>query len=617
MRALVALLLAGAALPAATVQEPAASPIRVDQLGYATTGAKIAVVADAGARPRRWELIDAAGTVRATGETQPFGRDAGSGEAVRIIDLSAFTRPGTGYRLRVGDAVSHPFRIGPAPFAALTRAAMGFFYQQRSGVPIRADLVERPDLARPAGHPHEVVGCFAGTDLRGVRWPDCDYRLDLTGGWYDAGDHGKYVVNGGISAWTLLDLHQRLAAWGRPNLFADGTLALPERDNGVDDLLDEARVEVNFLLAMQIPGGTRLRVARDAGGPAPARDFATIDAGGLVHAKVADEAWTKLPMAPADDPMRRVLFPPTTAATLNMVAVAAQAARVWRTIDPAFAARALAAARRGWAAAERHPALLASSDFDGSGGYGDADLADERFWAAAELLATTGDPAFARIVADAPLLDHPAGDLSWGRTDLAGIMTLATGPASVPAAIRARARTALLARAAELLRERAGNGYRLPMTSDAFGWGSNATLLNRAMLMGAAWQVDPQPALRAGVADVMHYILGRNALDRSYVTGFGVRTVHQPHHRFWAHAADPRYPAPPAGVLSGGPNSTAMSDPVAARMKGRCIGQTCWVDDWRAFTMNEVAINWNAPLVWVSAFLTATEPPTPSQAPAS
>jgi endoglucanase len=78
-----------------------------------------------------------------------------------------------------------------------------------------------------------------------------------------------------------------------------------------------------------------------------------------------------------------------------------------------------------------------------------------------------------------------------------------------------------------------------------------------------------------------------------------------PHHRFW-HPADPRYPAPPAGVLSGGPNSTAFADDVAKTMRGRCTGQTCWTDDWRAYAMNEVAINWNAPLVWAAAFLDAT-----------
>jgi endoglucanase len=42
---------------------------------------------------------------------------------------------------------------------------------------------------------------------------------------------------------------------------------------------------------------------------------------------------------------------------------------------------------------------------------------------------------------------------------------------------------------------------------------------------------------------------------------------------------------------------------VARTMKGQCAPQTCWADDYRAFTQNEVTINWNAPLFWVAAWL--------------
>lgn len=587
--------------------EPAAAPIRLDQLGFEPLGRKLAVVPLTDAAARDWTLRDAAGRIVASGRTLAFGPDAASGETLQRIDFSRFRGQGDGFVLAVGDRRSHAFAIHPHRFRRLATDAMSFFYQQRSAVPILAAYVQRPDLARAAGHPREVVTCFAGKDERGADWPGCSYSLDVTGGWYDAGDHGKYVVNGGISAWTLLDLHQRLGPWGAGQAFADGRLALPERGNGGDDLLDEARVEVEFLLRMQVPDGQRLTVAMRTGGGRPASDFRRIDAGGMAHSKVADIAWTGLPTAPADDPMARRLYPPTTGATLNLAAVSAQAARAWKSSDPAFAARARAAALRAWAAAERNPAILASSDFAGSGGYGDPDLSDERFWAAAELLATTGDPRFAAIVAASPYLDRPSGDLSWGRLDQAGLMTLATSGDPVPTSIRDRARTAIRTLAAGYQAERARSGYALPFAGTAYQWGSNSTLLNRAMLLGVAWQIDRRPADREAAIDVVDYLLGRNPLDRSYVTGFGQRTMHQPHHRFWARAADPRYPAPPPGVVSGGPNSTAMSDPVASRMKGRCVGQTCWVDDWRAFTMNEVAINWNAPLVWVAAFLDATE----------
>ncbi|MFV0624245.1 glycoside hydrolase family 9 protein [Sphingomonas sp. ac-8] len=594
-----AALLLGAAAP-----EPPRPEIRMSQIALERAGPKTAILVTAQAAAQHWTLRDAAGALVAEGETIPFGADAASGERLQRIDFSAARPPvGTGYRLRAGNAESRPFAIAARPYALLATAAMAFFYQQRSAVPILPGFVERPDLARAAGHPADRVTCFAGTDQRGVRWPGCAYSLDVTGGWYDAGDHGKYVVNGGIATWTLLDLHERLAAWGAGDAFADGRLAVPEAGNGRDDLLDEARVEVEFLLSMQVPQDTQLVVAKTAGGGKAAGDFRTIAAGGLVHSKVADTQWTGLPTRPADDRMPRALYPPTTAATLNMAAVAAQAARIWQKSDPAFAARALLAARRAWAAAERHPALFASSDFTGSGGYGDEALDDERFWAAAELYATTGEQPFEQAVMRARFLAHPQPDLTWGSVDQAGLATLATMPAA--GAARDAARAAVLRLADGFLAERTRSGYRLPYASHEYDWGSNSVLLNRALLLGVAWQLTHEARYRTAAVDVMDYLLGRNALDQSYITGFGARPMRFPHHRFW-HPVDPRYPAPPAGVVSGGPNNTAFADDVAATMRGRCVGLTCWTDDWRAFSMNEVAINWNAPLVWVAAFLDAT-----------
>ena len=599
------LLLSAAAvlLTTAATQPPPAS-IRIDQAGFETSGPKTAVLPSASSTPLAWTLTDANDKVVASGKTIPIGPDAPSGESVHWIDFGSVHAPGTGYRLHVGTNASHAFPIVDRPFARVATAAMAFFYQQRSGLPILPAFVERKDLARPAGHAPDIATCFAGRDQKGVKWPGCSYRIDATGGWYDAGDQGKYVVNGGVSTWTLLDLHERLAAFGDASAFADGRLALPERANGKDDLLDEARVEVAFLLAMQIPDGTRLAVAPDAGiaGKAITR-FETIDAGGLVHTKIADENWTGLPTAPADDRERRFLYPPSTAATLNMVGVAAQCARVWRTIDPTFAAKCLTAARRGWAAALRHPALLTSSDFTGSGGYGDPDVRDEFTFAAAQLYATTRESAFLDRLRKDGIFTDPGTDIGWGSLKLAGALTLATLPDALPADDRAKLRTRITALADGFVTEGKRGGYGIPFGGTNYPWGSSSSILNRAIVLGVAWQIDRKPAYRDAVVASLDYILGRNPLDRSYVTGIGTRPMQHPHHRFWAAAADKSYPEPPTGVLSGGPNSAAAKEP--GPMKG-CAPQTCWIDDYRAFTVNEVAINWNAPLVWTAAFLDAT-----------
>ena len=599
LRPVIGLLAIAAGGAGAEPTEPAPSAIRFDQVGFARDGLKRFVIASAAAAPIDWRLERSDGTAVATGRSVPFGLNAGSGERVHRVDIARALPVGT-YRLRVGDLVSRPITVAAHPFRPLFRDAMSFFYQQRSGVPIAAALVQRPDLARAAGHPREIVGCFDGIDRHGDRWPACGYRPNVTGGWYDAGDQGKYVVNGGLSVWTLLNAYERAARRGGSPLMADGALALPERDNGVPDILDEARVEIGFLLSMQIPDGARAAVARgDA--------ITMIDARGLVHHKVADVRWTPLPTAPADDREPRALYPPSTAATLNLAAVAAQCARVWRTIDPRFARTCLNAAARAWAAAAREPALFAADCFDGSGGYGDDRLEDERFWAAAELYATTGEAVYRAALERSPILraTGPAAALSWNSVAAAGTITLLTVPNKLASALTDQ-RRALLAAADASVADVARQGYAIPYGPARYPWGSNGDMLNAAVVLGTAFDLTGRAAYRQATIDALDYVLGRNPLDRSYVTGYGARPMRHPHHRFWTNQADPRYPAPPPGVLSGGPNDASMTDDVARRMKGRCHPQTCWTDDYRAFTQNEVAINWNAPLVWVAGFLDAT-----------
>lgn len=592
-----------------------AQDVRLNQVGFTTTGPKAATVVTDSPRPLAWRVRAANGAVVVSGQTTVFGPDSASGEQVHTVDLSALDTPGEDYVLEVGAARSHPFSVADRPFAALKRDALAFFYQSRAGVPILADHVARPDLARPAGHVVELATCFAGTDQGGTVWPGCDYSLDVTGGWYDAGDHGKYVVNGGISVWTLVNAWERAATRGLTP-FGDGGAAGPDGGNGVDDLLDEARYQLEFLLRMQIPVGAQVWVpaGRSADG---ATQLARIDGGGLAHHKVHDRSWTPLPTAPADAPAERLLYPPSTAATLNLAAAAAQCARVWREIDPAFADRCLTAARRAWAAAERHPQLYAHEAFDGGGAYGDRDVRDEAYWAAAELYAATGEAAFLEAARASPYWlagpstgRTPTGDITWGATAALGTITLATIPMRLAPADRVRARRSLIASADAHVAAAARQGYGLPLAGADVDWGSNGDLANRALILGVAHDLAGARAYRDTLVQALDYLLGRNPLDRSYITGWGDRPMTNPHHRFWARGVDPAWPAPPAGVLSGGPNSRGMADPVARALQGRCAPLTCWADDAAAYALNEVTINWNAPLVWLAAFLDPVPAPT-------
>ncbi|HEX8064221.1 MAG TPA: glycoside hydrolase family 9 protein [Allosphingosinicella sp.] len=607
-----ALLAASAAFLAAAESPPA--QIRLNQVGLLPDGPKRAMLPSAEKRPLPWRLTDRDGKVVASGNTEVFGVDRWSGEHVHRIDFTSVRRAGSGYRLQAGGAQSRPFAISADAFQRLPGAALSYFYQNRAGIPIEARFAGGPQWARPAGHPDERATCVSGKDSKGNAWPGCSYTLDVAGGWYDAGDHGKYVVNAGISVWTLMNLYERGRLRGAPGPFPDGAAAIPEAGNGVSDILDEARWEIEFLLKMQVPEGTRLRLPVGAKESAPGLAFSEIDASGMAHHKVADEKWTPLPTAPHKDPERRQLFPPSTGATLNLAAAAAQCARLWREIDATFSARCLAAAERAWTAARRNPNIYPIADFTGSGAYGDTDFTDEFYWAAAELFLTTRDPRYQDAVkASSFYRVGRVPEPGWNSVAALGTISLALAP-DLPGDERSRQRAAILAAADAYLADSAKTGYAVPYApARGYPWGSSGAILNRAILLALAHDFTGDAQYRDGVVDALDFILGRNPLDRSFVSGFGARPMANPHHRFWARQFDPAFPPPPPGGLSGGPNDTAMAEEVARALKGRCAPQTCWADDARAFSLNEVAINWNAPLVWVSAW--AAEPSKSGPAP--
>ena len=376
--------------------------VRMSQVGFETQGPKTASVPDPSRRPLPWRVVDSSGHTVGAGETTVFGDDAASGEHLHTATFSQVERIGAAYRLIVGNHESRPFRIADHPHDRLKYDALAYFYQNRAGGPITADHVSRPELARPAGHVQEVATCFSGQDLGGVNWPGCDYSLDVTGGWYDAGDHGKYVVNGGIAVWMLLNAYERAQAKDGAEPFADGEVDIPEAGNGVNDLLDEARYEIEFLLRMQIPDGKTAVVPADRPVDGQPTALVEIDAGGMVHHKVHDVRWTPIPTAPAEDHETRFLYPPSTGATLNLAAVGAQCARIWKSIDVEFARRCANASQRAFRAAIRNKTVFASETFDGGGPYGDDDFADEFYWATAEHYISTGSDAYLSALKTSP-----------------------------------------------------------------------------------------------------------------------------------------------------------------------------------------------------------------------
>jgi endoglucanase len=572
---------------------------RVNQLGYLTAASKGATVEHPSSVPVDWQLRDvASGKTVAAGVTRPRGIDPTAGVNVHTIDFTAAQpQPGT-YQL-ICDGISSPaFCVADSLYAPLLHDSLVVFTLQRSGFEITAD-VAGPRYARAAGHlgvapnqgdtavsplPAGEATTTDGVDLYNG-WPSQNphYVVDARGGWYDAGDAGKYVVNGGISVAGLLGLVERARRHG---------VTLPDETL----TLDEARWELDWMLRMQV---------------APGLPFA-----GMVHHKVSDEHWTSIPTLPAEDIEPRYIHRPSTAATLNLAAVAAQGARVFAD-DPAYAAQLLDAARTAYAAAQATPDLLAPDTNvlpnPGSGPYDDAEIDDEFYWAAAELFLTTGEQVFLDDLRANPYhLDgskSPWSPVGFDWRDVAAWVRMQLATVTAPAVANAASlteidqlRAHLTAQADTLIANDEPFGQLYTPDNHHYAWGSNGMVANNAAIVAAAFEVSGDTRYRDAALAGLDYLLGRNALGISYVVGYGHPDTHvrHQHSRWFARAVDPTLPHAPNGTLSGGPNSDCP-DPISEKLKG-LPAQLCFEDHIMAFGVNEMTINWNAALAYVAAF---------------
>ena len=581
------------------------SDILTNQLGYFTDMHKKATLLSGNSSSVRFDVMDEAGSVVYSGESQPKGYDEDSGDEVHVLDFTECNQPGI-YHIQTEDgAISRDFKIGGSDlYSYMLYDSLNYFYQNRSGIPVESQYIISGDsmsLARDAGHPSDVA-----TIEQTWGYSASSGTQDVTGGWYDAGDHGKYVVNGGISLWTMQNQYEMAVKNGYDDVYADGTMSIPENSNGYPDLLDEARYEMEWMFRMMVKDG---------------------ECTNMVYHKVHDKKWTALALAPADDMEERIIKPPTTAATLNMAACAAQAYRLWEGIDTQFAKQCLTNAQAAYEAAKAHPDMYAPVDESvGGGPYGDDDCSDEFYWAACELYLATGDSTYWQDMQSSPHFMKvetrlsggedvdSAGSFNWGHVAALGDMSLALNTEKLDTS-SAQQLTDSIKQAANHYQQLTNEqGYGQPYEQSTISsmndgkgyvWGSNSFVMNNNMIMAYAFELTGDDSYLQGVVSGMDYILGRNPLDYSYVTGYGVHSVQNPHHRWWSYQADSNFPKAPNGVLVGGPNS-GMQDPWvkgSGWKPGEIAPAKCYMDHIEAWSVNECTINWNAPLAWVAAYL--------------
>jgi endoglucanase len=529
--------------------------ITVNQLGYYTHQPKIAMITG-GRGSFSLFSIDEQKIVR-QGQASSPKHWPFSGESVRIADFSTVDIPGR-YKVIDGGIESFSFTIGGRAYRDLSVAALRKFYLARAST-------ELPELyagkwRRPGGHPDTTV--YVHMSAADERRP-AGTVISSPKGWYDAGDYNKYVVNSGITTYTLLLLYEMFPGYCK-NLHP----GIPRTHAGLPELLEEILWNLEWMLSMQ-----------------------DTNDGGVYH-KLTSKKFSPFIM-PHEDLSERFVVMKTTNAALDFAGVMAQASRVYRELLPRFSEECLRAAVRAWDWAARHPrtAYTAPPDIK-TGPYRTKSLEDECQWAAIELHITTGDSSYMRGVDLEKLrCQVPA----WGEVGTLGVMSLlvhrreATRYAGLFRRYREFTDT--------LYRELQASAYKT--CNKDFRWGSNADFLNQSMVFIVAHHAFADTRYLDAAAMNADYVFGRNPLNMCFVTGFGAKSPQNIHDRI--SVAD-NIPEPIPGMVVGGANPENVTDCGKGQYPS-LLPALCYLDGVCSYSTNEVAINWNAPLLFVASAL--------------
>lgn len=558
-------------------------PIRMNQLGFYPGAPKVAVLTvetrSGETRANDFYVVstDLQDTVF-TGQLGEKRQSLFSSKTTRIADFSGLTNTGT-YMLAVpGVGQSFPVEVKEQVHEAVAKAALkGFYFQQMS-----TDLPEAyaGKWARAVGHPDTLVQVHASA-ASASRPEGTIIAAPL--GWYDAGDYNKYIVNSGITMGTLLSLYEDFPAY-----MEAFNLSIPENNNELPDLLDEVLWNLRWMLAMQDPAD-----------------------GGVYHKLTTANFEGKV--MPDKAVNQRYVVQKSTAAALNFAAVMTQSARVYGRYPqqlPGLADSCLQAAVKAWNWARKNPDQLYDQPAMNktykpainTGAYGDKDVSDEFVWAAAELWITTGEEAYRKEITE--LAGHDTMPLpSWNQVRSLGYYSLLRHEEELKnkdPQLFATLNQNLLTFADKLVKEVDNNAYATVMGASEkdFIWGSSAVAANQGIALIQAYRAGGNRQYIEHALSNLDYLLGRNATGYSFVTGYGHKTPMFPHHRP-SEADGIEEPVP--GLLAGGPNP-GQQDGCDYPSKA---ADESYVDAECSYASNEIAINWNAPLVYLAAALEA------------
>jgi len=544
--------------------------IRLDQEGFYPAAPKLAIVI--GPIPATHFYILRGGlpdTVFRGLLSSPM-HSLNSSLVTEAADFSALQQEGI-YQIAIpGMALSFPFRIATQVHQTVARSALKAFYFQRASMPLEPAYAGK--WQRKAGHPDDAVLIHPSAASENRR---AGSQIATPGGWYDAGDYNKYVVNSGISTSTLLSAYEDFSGY-----FDTLHTHIPSLEKPIPDILNETLYNLRWMLSMQDP-----------------------EDGGVYH-KCTNAEFDAMIMPEAAQKPRYVVEK-TTAATLDLAAVAAQAARVFASFKkelPGFSDSCLSVAEKAWSWAERHPDRIydqqaMNRQFEpkiNTGAYGDKKISDEWFWSASELYLTTRNKKYKPVLEK--YFDEPFGLPSWSETGLLAYYDLIRQKSDLGLPIgKDSIRNRLIRMADQYLLSAGKNAFLTVMggRKSDFTWGSNSNAANQGILLIQVYFLTHNPKYLEAALGNLEYLLGRNATGYCFITGMGQFSTLHPHHR--PSIADGVI-EPIPGMLAGGPNPGEQD---------HCVyvfhdPERAYVDSDGAYASNEIAINWNAPLVYLA-----------------
>lgn len=566
-------------LPVAGQAQQVSANIKINQVGFYPGGPKMAIVTGSTQATQFYITSTNGRDTFYTGALSAAQKSQHSATVTKKADFTAFAKSGS-YVVQVpGVGHSYVFEIGENIHRDVAIASLKGFYYQRVSMPLLPKYAGR--WHRAAGHPDDVV--LIHPSAASAQRP-AGTQLASPGGWYDAGDYNKYIVNSGITMGTLLAAYEDF-----PKHFNSLLLNIPESGDAVPDVLNEVAYNLRWMLTMQDPHD-----------------------GGVYH-KLTNADFDAMVM-PGITTAPRYMVQKGTAAALDFAAVTAQAARVYKGFEKSFPGlgdSCLRAAEKAWGWAQKNsrveynqPELNKQHKPEiTTGAYGDKKFSDEWFWAATELLVTTGKKMYSDTVSSR--VRDSVSVPSWANVQMLGVYTLLRHQAGLPAAAKGlvpQLKNKVLQLADAHIANVPNSAFATIMgqTGRDFIWGSSSVAANQSILLLNAYLQSKENKYLVHAVSNLDYLLGRNATGYSFVTGAGSKSIMHPHHR--PSVAD-GVTEPVPGLLSGGPNP-GRQDKCQYEFTE---AETAFTDHDCSYASNEIAINWNAPLVYLAGAIEALQ----------